>query len=228
MKNITMMLALAALASTVLVGCDSEDTKTYDVPITWNVGGGLECTWSVQGGTLVELDEVTVTVYENEDDEEPMDAPVPVSCSDFEYTIPRLKRGTYWVKVQAWGEYDGNDLPILVDEAEVRAPYKDSHDNDFTLFLAPGDIHVTWSFENGLMCGPNEIENIDISLADEDVACDDGEYTVEDKPGFSEYNVMVNALDADDDVLFTGEFDENPFLLLPGETYEVHVVLEEI
>jgi hypothetical protein len=227
MKRSIRILAILGLLAAIGAGCDSEDTNTYDVPITWNIGGGMDCTWSVQGD-LVQLDNVTVTVYEEDGDEEIMDGPLSVSCGDFEYTIPRLKRGTYWVKVQAWGEYDGYDLPILMDEMSISAPYKDTHDNDFTLLLSPGDIRVTWSFENGFGCEYNEVSHVDIGLADENVECGPQQHTIEGKPAFSEYSVLVNGLNADNDVIFTGTFQENPFLLLPGDVYDAHVVLEEI
>jgi len=216
----------AALVVAIAAGCDSEDTKAYDVEITWTVGGGTECSWSVMGGTQVPLEDVTVTVYTAEGDAEPLNPAVTVACADLGYTIPRLKRGTYFVEVEAWGAYEGQDLPILLDAKTINAPYAEGDDNDFTLILAPGDIHVTWSFDNGLMCGPNDVVNIDLSLADEDVPCDDGEYTITGKPAFAEYSISAEALDVDDEMIFSGEFEDNPFVLLPGEVYEAHIVLE--
>ena len=153
--GICMVLCLAASVA-VVGGCNSEDTKNYDVPISWSIGGSSDCSWSIDG-TQTPVDDVTVTVWENEDDEEPYDGPVTVSCSDLEYEIPRLKRGTYFVEVVGLAEYEGSELSILKESMEIIAPHQDSHDNEFVLFQAKGAIHVTWSFDNNQMCGPNGV-----------------------------------------------------------------------
>ncbi len=227
MKRILgICMALCFLASVAVVGgCNSEDTKNYDVPISWSLGGSSDCFWNIQD-TQTPVDEVLVTVWENEDDEEAIDPPVTVPCADLEYTIPRLKRGTYFVEVKGIAQYEGNDLPILRQTMEIQAPNQDTHDTEFLLVQAKGAIHVIWNFANGLMCGPNEVTTMDISLADDFVDCNDGQYTIEEVDTFQENNnLSIDALDDDDNVLFSGDFSDNPFMVLPGEVYEALVVL---
>jgi hypothetical protein len=226
MRNVLRTVFVGAVAWAACAGCSNEDSKNYDVTIAWTVGGGTDCSWLVQGVTTP-LEDVTVTVYDAEGDAEPLSAAVTVPCSDLTYTIPRLKRGNYFVEVQAWGEYDGQQLPILADAKEIKAPYKDGDDTDFLLVLATGDIHVTWSFANGFGCEYNDATNVEISLAaGETVECGPQEYTVEGQTAFQEYSVSVDALNDADDVIFSGSCADNPFVLLPGETYDANVVLE--
>ena len=228
MKRILgISMALCLVASLAVVsGCNSEDPKNYNVPITWSLGGSSACSWMIQG-TQTPVDDVTVTVWENEGDEVPLAPAVTVSCADLEYEIPRLKRGTYFVEVVGLADYEGSELSILKESMEILAPYKDEHDNEFVLFQAKGSIHVTWGFDNSLMCGANDVTTMDINLADEFVDCDEGQYTIEEVDPFEENNnLSIDALDDEDNVLFSGDYENNPFMVLPGEVYEAHVVLE--
>jgi hypothetical protein len=220
--------AAAALAWAVCAGCDSEDTNTYDVDITWNIGGGPTCAWIVEGNTIT-LENVTVTVWGAEGDAEPLNAAVTVPCDDKAYTIPRLKRGTYFIEVQAWGEYDAQDLPIMAASKTLNAPTAEGEDTDFVLLQAPGDIHVTWIFANSMGCENNEAVTVKIITNDDvidDVECGPQEYTVTDQTAFVDQSVTVEAKDAEGETIFTGEADENPFYLLPGEVYDAIVHLE--
>jgi hypothetical protein len=218
----------AALVGAMAIGCDSEDTKAYDVDITWNIGGGQTCSWIVEGETI-SLENVTVTVYTAEGDVDPLNDAVTVPCSDLAYTIPRLNRGTYFVEVAAWGEYDGENLPIMAAAKTINAPYAEGDDNEFVLLQAPGDIHVTWIFPNSMGCENNEAETVKIITNDDvidDVECGPQEYTVTDQTAFVEQSVTVEAYDTDGEKIFEGVCDENPFYLLPGEIYDAIVYLE--
>ncbi len=234
MKRILgICMALSFIASVAVVGgCNSEDTKNYDVPISWTLGGNTDCSWPIQG-VLTPIDDMTVTVLENEDDAEPIDPAVTVPCADLEYTIPRLKRGTYFVEVVGIAEYDDDDqglidLPILKETMEIQVPYQDTHNNEFLLIQAKGAIHVTWSFDNLQMCGPNGVTSMDINLYPEElVDCNDGQYTIEGVSTFEETNTLsIDALDDENNVLFSGDFADNPFMVLPGEVFEAPVILE--
>ncbi len=229
MKRILgILMALCFIASVSVVGgCNTEDTKNYNVPISWTLGGNTDCSWPIQS-VLTPIDDIAVTVWENEGDEEPLAPVVTVSCDDLGYEIPRLKRGTYFVEVVGLAEYEGSELSILKETMEIKAPYQDEHDNEFLLIQAKGAIHVTWSFENNQMCGPNEVTTMDINLyPEESVDCNDGQYTIEGVSTFEETNTLsIDALDEDDNVLFSGDYENNPFMVLPGEVYDAHVVLE--
>ena len=221
-----------ALLGALVFGCDSESGKTYDVPVSWNIGGAQTCSQLVGpigDQVQVDFDDMRISVYEDEEATEPLESPVTATCSDFEYTIPRLERGSYLVKVEAMGEYDGEDLPIYSGTIEIAAPYdEDEDDNEVGLLLSKGSVHVTWSFDNGLMCGPNDVEMMSVSMSGDEteVECSVGELEVSDLMAFTNYDLSIEALDVDGDVVFDGDYEDNSFYLVPGETLDAHVVLD--
>ncbi len=224
MKRLMTFLAIFGLAASfVVAGCDSEDNKTYDVPISWTIGGAELCSALVTPTETVEFDNVTITVYKNEGDEDAMDGPFTVPCSDFNTAIPRLDRGNYWVLVEAWGEYDDMELPLYSEAKAVKAPAQDDDGYTFVLVQSKAKIEVTWDFEIG-MCGANDVEDVQIGMVEEEIPCDDGVYTIEDLSGFQSYTVEVEGLDSDGETVLSGS-EENIFLL-PGQLYESIVILE--
>lgn len=229
-RGLITCCAALALASAALVGCDSEDKKNYDVPITWNVAGsqGAACVGTLNGPAgpeQVEFDNVEISVYSEEG--EPIQQAVEVSCADYAYTIPRLKRGNYIVELGAMADFDGDYLPYYQAELPIKAPAK--VDYEAVLLQGAGEIAVSWSFDNSMMCGPNEVTEVEISLydGDETILCEDGLFTIEDLM-WDEYSVTVVGLDEAGEETWTGEYDDNPFEVKPGQTFEAHVVLGEI
>jgi hypothetical protein len=230
-RRLIACAAALALALVALAGCDSEDKKSYDVTITWNVAGGQGTTCAgmlngPSGSEQVDFETVAVTVYKADGDEDPIQQTVEVDCTAYEYTIPRLKRGNYFVELGAMAEYDDDYLPYYQAEGEISAPGKDGF--DFTLLQGKGEISVTWSFENLAMCGPNEVTEVEISLydGDETILCEDGEFLIEDL-FWGEYSVSVDGLDESGDEIFSGDCEDNPFEVKPGQTYDAHVLLIE-
>lgn len=230
MRRVVACAAALFLASAVLAGCDSEDKKNYDVPITWNIAGsqGATCAGTLNGppgAELVEFDNVEIAVYSEEG--EPIQQAVEVSCADYAYTIPRLKRGNYIVELGAMTDFDGDYLPYYQAELPIKAPAKE--DYEAVLLQGDGEIAVSWSFDNSMMCGPNEVTEVEISLydGDETILCEDGLFLIEDL-GWSTYDVTVVGLDESGEETWTGDCDDNPFEVKPGQTFEAHVVLSEI
>jgi len=223
--------AALALLTAAVTGCDSEDKKNYDVTITWNVAGaqGTTCVGSLSGPGVaeqVEFDSVAVTVYSAADDSEPIQQTVEVPCTDYEYTIPRLKRGSYLVELGAMAEYDGDYLPYYQAEIAVSAPAKDDYQG--TLVQGMGKIAVSWSFDNMKMCGANDVTEVEISLydGDETILCEDGEFVIEDL-FWAEYSVTVFGLDSEGSETWSGDCEDNPFEVKPGQVFEAHAVLSE-
>ncbi|MBW2277161.1 MAG: hypothetical protein JRF63_06690, partial [Deltaproteobacteria bacterium] len=147
-------------------------------------------------------------------------------CTDYQYTIPRLKRGSYIVELGAMAEYDGEYLPYYQAEVPVSAPAKEDYEG--VLLQGEGKIAVSWSFDNLAMCGPNDVTEIEISLysGDETILCEDGEFIIEDLT-WSNYNVTVVGVDGEGSETWSGDCEDNPFEVRPGELFEAHVVLSE-
>ena len=89
---------LVALCAAAAGGCDTEDTKRYDVGLTWNIAGAETCVMTVAGEDL-EFEEVEISIFKNEGDPEPIQDPATVPCTDYSYEVNRLKRGTYHVEL---------------------------------------------------------------------------------------------------------------------------------
>lgn len=223
MRRQVLVLAVAGVFAAMSAACDSEDNKTYDVTVSWNIGGAQLCSALVSADETVDFEDVTITVYENEGDEEAFDGPFTVPCESFSYDIPRLDRGTYWVEIEAWGVLDDMDLPIYSQGGEVRAPEEQDDGYSFGLMQSSSAIKVVWDFEAG-MCGANGIENVVVNPGDEEIPCDDGFFTIEDLVGFSTYTVSVDGLDAEGEIAMSGT--ETDIYLRPGEVYESFVILE--
>jgi len=228
--SITGIAALAALLLAVVAGCDTEDKKNYDVTIAWNIAGGqgTTCSQTLNGPGVseqVEFDKVLITVYDAEGDVEPIQDPVEVDCADYEYTIPRLGRGKYWVTVGAMAEFEGDYLPYYEAEGEIRAPDRDEI-VEFVLLQGKGKIAVSWSFDNNKFCGPNDVSDVEISLTGDEVECETGEFIIEDLV-WAEYSITVEGMDDDGETTWIGDCAENPFEVKPGQVYEAHVELSE-
>ncbi|HUT77896.1 MAG TPA: hypothetical protein VM285_09435, partial [Polyangia bacterium] len=224
MKRFSIGLLAAGLAAGLLVaaGCDSEDTKTYDVPIAWNIAGGqgATCVGTLNGpggSEQVEFDKMAITVYDADDETTPIQQTVEVNCADYQYTISRLDRGSYVVELGAMAEYDGDRLPYYQAEIEIEAP-AGADNYEAVLLQGKGRIAVSWSFANNKMCGPNGVAEVAVSLAtDERVPCEDGQFIVENLY-WSDYSISAIGYDADDTATWSGDCADNPFEVRPGET----------
>jgi hypothetical protein len=229
MTRFAMLTAAFAAALLAASACDSEDTKTYDVTITWNIAGAETCTFHLDEDTVLEFDKVQVDVFEEEGDTDPIQDPIQADCGDFSLVVPRLSRGTYFVELGAWAEDDDGDyLPYFQASGEIRAPAESDQGYDFGLVLGSGEIEIKWGFANYEWCDSNGVVDLDISLVDETVACDDETYLLEDvTPG--SYTLTITGLDDAGDPVVEGAYnDGQPFSVKPGQTIEALVILDEI
>jgi hypothetical protein len=232
-RHIIAVVVSLVVASAAFAGCDSEDKKNYDVTVAWNVAGGqgTTCAGMLNGPGVseqVEFAKVAVTVYSASDDTTPIQQTVEVNCTDYQYTIPRLKRGNYIVELGAMAEFDGDYLPYYQDEVEIAAPAKDDYEG--VLLQGKGKIAVSWSFDNLQMCGPNGVTEVEVEgtvVTDAPVPCEDGEVLIEDLY-WEEHTVTVIGLDESGEETWMGDCEDNPFEVKPGQVFDAHAVLSEI
>ncbi|MDD5306237.1 MAG: hypothetical protein PHU25_02840 [Deltaproteobacteria bacterium] len=219
------LLALCALA----VGCDSESSSTYDVPVSWNVAGAQVCKTFITGGDQIDFDNVVINVYEKEGDTDPIQTPIEVPCDDFTTTIPRLSRGDYFVTLGAMATYSNRTLPFYQAKGPISAPAEQDSGYEFTLVLGKGKIQASWHFNNDEMCDPNGVVSVDLSIGDQDpVECNTGKYLIEDVDMGVDYRLTIDGLDEGGNITWTGDYSENPFEVLPGETIEAKVELSPV
>ena len=241
MRSTLLVAFVGALAWATCAGCDSEDNKKYDVDIFWQIAGADVCTANPGVGGVGELvfDKVRVDIYDDEESETTTQS-VEVSCDDFGYTIEGLKRGTYWVRVNAMAQLDGDaePLPYYQAEGEIVAP-SDAELADgykFALEVGKATVEVRWDFEEaGTFCQDFGVEDMEISIADELAPCNDeenGPKTVVEDVSWNNYLIAIDGLDADGNAVVHGEYNDGvQFEIKPKEYVgddAIIVVLSEI
>jgi hypothetical protein len=222
-----MAVIIGALAWATCAGCDSEDNKKYDVDIFWQIAGADVCTANPGVGTVgtLEFAKVRIDVYEDEDSETTIQS-IEADCSDFSYTIEGLKRGKYWVRVNAMAQLEEDDepLPYYQAEAEIKAPSKAelAKGYKFALEVGKATVEVRWGFEEiGYTCTDYDVEDVDISIADEVAPCydeDNGQKYIVEDVSWNNYTIAIDGLDADGNVVAHGDYnDGNPIEIKPRE-----------
>ena len=240
----------AAAMLLFITSCDSESEKTYEFSGYWTFGGfsGLCSQFlpaAYDGGSLT-FETIEVKVFKSEEDmeEEKVHKEVTVDCSEGEFTVDDLKRGTYVVTVSAMAkdpvaEIDidaGADGSVVQpdDDSQARAyyqttqevvvPTKDDEAVEFEMKLGTGSIEVTWDFESG-QCNSdwNQVATVSIEInADSsgktyksgELECTESKWTVADLP-WDVYTVSIEGFDADGNKTHEGGF-ENPVEIRPG------------
>ncbi len=220
--SILMVAAVIVTVSALLFSCDSEEKKTYEVTVTWEIGGIPSCESSPLpadfGGEPLNFDEIAVTVYDDEKDIAKGKAPImeglKTDCSDMEYTIEDIDRGSYFVVIEAIATHDGETLPYFKGRTEIDVP--NDEPTAVSLSKNTGSINVGWSFENLRMCGSNDVEEVKIILKSEGdtmesdpIPCDDGDYTFEGLD-WDFYELQVEGMDSGGDVIFKGTYMAEP------------------
>ena len=245
-----LFIAILPLGLIFLSGCDTEDSSTYDIEITWSVAGAPSCTQSptINGETrTIVFDRMYISVYEEATDPEtgilPVFTTTPVSaplCTDLIFTIPNLSRGTYFVKVNAMAqlEDDLEPLPYYQAEMEVRVPQVQENRYDFSLLLGNSNIPVAWDFANPGQCTQQNVATVTVTMArtdglqtltEENVPCENGQVYFMALP-WSSYQLTVDGYNASSQLTQRGVYNNGlPFELKPNDNYGQHwVVLEPI
>lgn len=246
-----MKRTAAAILTTLFLaqaGCDSENTKTYEFSGVWDFSGvsGV-CSQPVppgHGEGMLDFLSIVVEVYNKETDEEPI-VTETVDCDDGIFTIDDLKRGSYFVKVNAMAEDPveeiadaGADSASDVEnpDPEIRAYYVGtetvvvpSSDHDpvtFDMSIGTGAIEVSWDFDKGACSSSwNNVEKVSVELQGEragndresgDLDCDaTGQSYLFDGLSWDVYTVTVKGYDPNGEETHYGSFDA-PVEIRPG------------
>jgi hypothetical protein len=241
MRNTCFAILIgAALVGAACAGCDSESSKKYDVDVFWQIAGADVCTANPGVGTVDELtfNTVRISVYEDQGSTTTIQT-ADVDCSDFSYTIEGLKRGNYWVRVDAMAQIEGDDepLPYYQSEQEILAPSDADYPEGYKFALEVGraTVEVRWDFDQvGYSCVDYGVEDVDISIADEIVPCngDNGQIYVVEDVSWNTYTIAIDGLDADGNPVAHGDYnDGNEFEIKPRDYVDgdaIIVVLSEI
>ncbi|MBN2342721.1 MAG: hypothetical protein JXX29_16880 [Deltaproteobacteria bacterium] len=236
MKNIQTLIILISfiISAFAFSACDSEEGGTHDLVVHWNIAGLNVCKAFLPEGQYAQdelvFTTVEVNIYEDETEETAIQAPITANCGAGQTRITRLDRGSYFVTVDAFTDYDGSELAFFRGESEVSVPAP-GNVVDIPLMVGDGKIEVTWQFAGGMTCGldhAGEIADIVVSLdgVDYEAACGDGRIVIEDVFPDSEYRITAVALNKDGDVVYDAIHDGNPFEVLPGQVYPATVVFQ--
>jgi hypothetical protein len=218
-RQITIIGAVTAVALFALViSCDSEDKKTYDADIEWEINNSELCQALVEneyGGGTFDFDQVTIKIWDDEKDiaaeKDPIFEREDIGCDEFKFTVKDMDRGNYYVELKAWADYDGEYLPYFKGTAELTVPSDEPAKVNLT--RASGSVLVSWGFENYKQCGAVDVEEIQIILDAEGetpikpdrIPCSTGEYKIDDLDWIY-YELTVEGLDADGEVTHRGTY----------------------
>jgi hypothetical protein len=218
-RQITIIGAAFAVALfAVVMSCDSEDKKTYDAEIEWQINNSTLCKALVEdeyGGGTFDFDQVTIKIWDDEKDIAAGKAPVfkreDIGCDEFNFTVEDMDRGNYYLELKAWADYDGEYLPYFKGNGELTVPSDEP--TRVNLTRASGSVLVSWGFENYAMCGAVDVEEIQITLEAEGEApikpdripCDTGKYKIGDLD-WNHYKLTVEGLNADEKVTHSGTY----------------------
>jgi len=224
LRNAFVTIIGAALVWAACAGCDSESGKKYEVDIFWQIAGADVCTANpgIGGVDAITFEKVRIEVYDNEEAETSIQS-VEADCADNSYTITGLKRGTYWVRVDAMAQLEGDDepLPYFQAEGEIKAPSKAELPDGYKFALEVGKatVEVVWDFETAGMCPQHSVTDVVISIDPDDafIPCEDGSYVIEDV-SWQMQTITVTGYDDAENPVTEGAYNEgNPFEIKPRE-----------
>lgn len=230
-----LLLLMAAMVVLPLVsGCDSEEEKTYELTVGWNISGFNTCQTFLPVGQYAQ-DEITFTqvkinIYEDETATETVQSTITADCLFYEQEIKGLDRGSYFVTVDAYGDYDGQELAFFHGESTASVP-GDNNTLNIPLTVGLGQIAVNWGFNSVFTCGitqAGEVTDVVVDINGESFSapCGQGGIVLSKiNPGTSN-TITARALDANGDMLYQAAHAANPFHVLPGEVYPASVVFK--
>ncbi|MBN2718969.1 MAG: hypothetical protein JXX14_24190 [Deltaproteobacteria bacterium] len=241
-KTIVRLLIGAMIVASLSLsmgGCDSEDASTYDLTVRWNIGGMRTCNISLPTDQYaqdeLQFGKVVVNIYEDETATKAVQAPVVVPCANMESKISRLPRDTYYVTVEAFATYMGEQMPFFQGASEVTIPATDDAIN-IPLTVGNGEILVFWTFAGGKVCGvemAGEVANVAVRLNNGNpivVPCGQGQLLLEDVPTDIIHTISADAYDASGNILYSADHlstvDSEEFQVLPGQSYQAVVIFQ--
>jgi len=222
MKRITIMIMAIFVAAALMVtlSCDTEEEETHSVTVKWDIGGVPSCKseWDREDEHIsLSFDKVRITVFENKGDSEPVHDAITVECSEHQYTVHQLERGTYHVQIEAMADFQGQYLPYFEGSLEIVAPADDT-EYAASLRLSTGSVEVEWGFERG-QCNSsrNMVKNVIITLEGTDVSnmiesesisCEQAQYSFEDMT-WDLYKLTVEGFNEAGELTHRGIYEED-------------------
>ncbi|MCP4674289.1 MAG: hypothetical protein GY854_01980 [Deltaproteobacteria bacterium] len=193
-KIITMVVLTAVIGLAFIPGCDSEDEKTYDINISWEILGFSQCVTTLPekfGGGQMAFTKMKIYVYENEGDEETVQNPFETPCSDKQTTIYNLERGQYFVVVEAIANHQEQVLPYFEGTATIDVPAENEDKvHPIPLNQNTGSIEVGWGFDNYRQCNDSSVMVSEVKIilvgkdnkyeTDPPIPCSEANYLFED------------------------------------------------
>jgi hypothetical protein len=217
-----------------LNACDSDPVETFDLEVSWAIAGQRLCSALLPEEEFsvdrIEFIHMTINLYKDEDLKNPLQNATKVPCTDFSHTITRLERGKYFVKVEAYAEYEEQVFPFFSGVEEIRIT-SDGDTIQVPLSLGGGEIQVVWKFEGGMICGldmAGEVKEVSFELNGQEYSspCGEGQVIIEDIYTGDSFTAEGKAFDQNGDTLYTTIYENNPFKVLPGQRYKVELVFE--
>lgn len=230
--NVFSICVIMSLGLCFAVGCDSEEEKTYEATIYWQIDSKSACKAFLNDDETITFQAVHVRIYKDKAKTVLIYDKNNLECTDYQHTIEgddALSEGTYQVVVVAYADYDGMYLPFYQADGEIRIPVDDER-YVFNMTQGTGEVHVEWGFERGT-CGSNEVEEIDIVLestsgpfntvSQTGLDCDhDGGFTFT-KVAWDEYVLRLTAYNSQGAVVGTAESVE--MTVRPGQTIDKYL-----
>lgn len=194
-----LVLAFGAL----LLGACSPAPVPGKITVAWKLGYGVDCS---QAG----IDTIRVTVQEPGERELVAET---FSCSALTATISDVPAGAYTVVVEGgvgssfeYPAFTGTVGSVLVHEGDTTDAGKVTLEK-LPPQQNPGHLEIGWSFDNGQLCRPNNVETVRVTVWRELVykeyentlECDDGTVKIDVQPGT--YAVVLAGIDAEGKVV---------------------------
>ena len=240
-KHLTILLVTTLLS--VVSACNTEETSTHDVRISWNISGNNICRALLPedlGGGELAFDEIRISVFEDETSKDPLLEKFEL-CDEYETIIEDLPKGTYFIKLGAMAVYEEERRPYYQARGEIEAGYSEDEVFDFTLELGTGTVNVLWGFVDGGQCGEYGVVTVTVKLASTIFRGQD--YAAEDlpcnpKPGkpaghaaevkWDAYSLTVEGFDSKGVLTYRGRAGQT-LQVYPGDEIDAgRILLEKI
>lgn len=219
----TLLARSTRAAGCLLAGCLLVATGCGEEPVPLG-DGSLTVTWEVspRGCEAAGVERVEVTLRNAHGDYAER-----VSCADGRIDFDRLAAASYELTVV--GTDAGGQPTFGSEPSTVRIEPERHHEAPRQRLTAlPATVSVSWRFDNGQVCGANDVDQVEVTVFDhafyevgrDTFDCNDGGGSLE---GLTAGSYLVEAVAEGDEATWRGLTETE---LKRGETAEVDVLLE--
>jgi hypothetical protein len=221
MKLSLYLPAISVLFATCFAGCGgtTESLPPGNISISWLMGSS--------GCQLLDIETVVISL---ESSDSAKNFSETAACDAGSSELEDIEPGSYSLILTGHDAEETTRFQGDAGQIEVRSGGTITVPT-VQLSALPSTISVTWYFENGRMCGHNEIETVDITLFDNEhllstevSPCADGIYILENILS-GDYVVDILARDVDGVAQFSGQ---ESIEIDRGDFMEIEVVLMEV